>query len=88
MEYPRLETATLADVSDRYYFAVQCQLCHRRIRLSLVTLRTRLGDSYPLSRIRPRLRCTSCLSKRLTITFLAPDQAVGNLRALFLEKAV
>jgi hypothetical protein len=55
----------------------------RSRRLSLVKLRQTLGDSYPVVKVLGRLRCGTCRSKQITVTFLAPHQAVGNLAHLF-----
>jgi hypothetical protein len=79
-------TATLADVDDRYYYGVYCQSCMRGCRISLVRLRRTLGEGYPVAKILGRLKCSTCGSKRITVTFLAPHQAVGNLGHLFREE--
>jgi hypothetical protein len=88
MDYARLETAKLADVDDAYYYAAQCRSCLRHRRMSLVRLRATLGDDFPLKDVRPRLKCTTCGSKAMVITFLAPGQAVGDLARLFREAPV
>jgi hypothetical protein len=88
MDYARLETAKLSDVDDSYYYAADCQSCLRSRRLSLARLRAALGDDYPLKDIRPRLKCATCGSKAMIITFLAPNQAVGNLAQLFSQEPV
>jgi hypothetical protein len=86
MEYAKLETATLAHVDDRYYYSAYCRKCKHSARLSLVKLRASLGDDFPVSRIRQRLRCERCKSRAVVITFLAPDQRGGNLAQMFQEK--
>jgi len=83
MEYARLETATLAHVDDRYYYGAYCRMCRHHARVSLLRLRARLGDDFPLMKVKDRLRCERCRSKAVTITFLAPDQRGGNLVQLF-----
>jgi hypothetical protein len=83
MEYAKLETAALAHVDDSYYYAAYCRKCKHVARLSLVKLREHLGDSFPLRKIKDRLRCERCSSRRIVITFLAPDQKTGNLAHLF-----
>jgi hypothetical protein len=88
MDYARLETAKLSDVDDTYYYGADCRSCLRSSRISLVRLRATLGDDFPLKDIRPRLKCTTCGSKAMVITFLSPNQAVGNLARLFQEKPV
>jgi hypothetical protein len=88
MDYARLETAQLAHVDDTYYYGADCQSCLRSRRLSLVRLRAMLGDDFPVKDIRPRLKCTTCGSKAMIITFLAPNHAVGNLAQLFQETPV
>lgn len=87
MEYAKLETATLAHVDDSYYYGAYCRKCKHSARLSLAKLRAHLGDTFPLSRIRDRLRCEHCGSKQIVVTFLAPDQRTGNLMELFSRKA-
>lgn len=85
MEYATFNTAKLADVDDSYYFGVHCQSCLRNARLSLARLRGLLGDDFPVVNLRTRLKCSTCGSKQLTVTFLAPHQAVGSLAHLFNE---
>jgi hypothetical protein len=79
-------TAKLAEVDDRYYYGVSCQSCMRSARLSLTRLRGLLGDDFLVVKVRPRLKCSTCGSKELTVTFLAPYQAVGHLADLFHRK--
>jgi hypothetical protein len=87
MEPANYNSAKLADVNDDYYFGVYCQSCLRDARLSLTRLRGLLGDDFPVVKVRARLKCSTCGSKQLTVTFLAPHQAVGNLAHLFNEVA-
>ena len=83
MDYANYSSAKLRDVDDRYYFGVHCRSCLRGARLSLPRLRVLLGDDFPVVKVRTRLKCSVCGSKELTVTFLAPYQAVGNLADLF-----
>ena len=83
MDYATLETAALAHVDDRYYYGAYCGQCKHSARLSLVKLRARLGDDFPLLNVRERLRCKRCGSRHIIITFLRPDQRGGSLSALF-----
>jgi hypothetical protein len=83
MEYARLETALLKDVNDDYYYGCQCTSCLHTARLSLSKLRARLGADFPLRKIRERLKCQICSSRKVTITFLSPHQKGGNLHELF-----
>jgi hypothetical protein len=87
MEFARLETATLKDVNDEYYFGCSCQSCLHTARLSLSKLRSLLGDDFPLRKIRERMKCVICSSRRVTITFLGPHQKAGNLHHLFDKEA-
>jgi hypothetical protein len=80
-------SAKLADVDDSYYYGVSCQSCLREARISLMRLRAVLGDDYPVVKVLSRLKCRTCHSKQVTVTFLAPNQAVGNLAYLFQETA-
>jgi hypothetical protein len=77
------ETDTLAHVDDSYYFGAYCRNCKHGARLSLIKLRAALGDAYPLVKIRHRLYCQNCRSRLVVVTFLAPNQMVGNLVQLF-----
>jgi hypothetical protein len=86
MEYARLETATLKDVTDDYYYGCSCTSCLHSARLSLSTLRAHLGADFPLNKIRERLKCQICSSRKVTITFLGPHQKAGNLHHLFEKK--
>ena len=87
MEYANYSTAKLIDVDDHYYYGVSCSSCMRSARISLVHLRAVLGDDYPVVKVLTRLRCRTCRSKQVTVTFLGPHQAVGNLADLFNEPA-
>jgi hypothetical protein len=83
MEYARLETGTLKDVTDDYYYGSSCQSCLHTARLSLSKLRSHLGADFPLIKIRERLKCRICSSRKVTVTFLGPHQKGGNLHHLF-----
>lgn len=85
MEYAKLETAALAHVDDSYYYGAYCRKCKHAARLSLAKLRAHLGDDFPLIKVRERLRCRSCRSRQVVVTFLAPDQKTGSLVQLFRE---
>jgi hypothetical protein len=87
MEYTRLETGTLKDVTDDYYYGCSCQSCLHTARLSLSRLCSHLGGEFPLLKIRERLKCVICSSRKVTITFLGPHQKGGNLRYLFEKEA-
>jgi hypothetical protein len=84
--YARLETGTLKDVTNDYYYGCHCTSCLHTARLSLSKLRSHLGDDFPLIKIRERLKCQICSSRKVTITFLSPDQKGGNLYQLFLKE--
>jgi hypothetical protein len=85
MEYAKLETATLAHVDDSYYYGAYCRKCKHAARLSLEKLREHLGDTFPLVKLKDRLRCERCRSRQIVITFLAPNQKTGNVASLFRE---
>ena len=86
MEYATFNSATLADVDDSYYYAVDCRSCLRNARISLLRLRGLLGDDFRVIQVKTRLKCSTCGSKQFTVTFLAPNQAVGSLTNLFQQK--
>jgi hypothetical protein len=88
MEYAELETAALAHVDDDYYYGAFCGKCKHTARLSLVKLRDRLGDDFPLKDVRSRLRCRRCRSRHIVVTFLGPHQRAGSLALLFGEPLV
>jgi hypothetical protein len=83
MEYARLETGTLKDVTDDYYYGCSCTSCLHTARLSLSKLRSHLGADFPLRKIRERLKCVICSSRKVTITFLGTHQKGGNFLHLF-----
>jgi hypothetical protein len=85
MEYAKLDTATLAHVDDSYFYGAYCRKCKHAARLSLVKLREHFGDTFPLAKIKDRLRCEHCSSRQIVITFLAPNQKTGNVAHLFRE---
>jgi hypothetical protein len=87
VEYAKLETACLAHVEDSYYFGAHCRKCGHHARLSLAKLRARLGDDFPVRKVRDKLRCERCADRRqIVITFLSPDQRTGSLTHLFERK--
>src|ERR1700731_1511294 len=77
MDYARLETATLSHVDDSYYYGAYCRKCKHSARLSLSKLRAHLGDTFPLRKIKDKLRCERCSSRQIVITFLAPTSGPG-----------
>jgi hypothetical protein len=83
MEYARLETAALAHVDDTIYYGPYCRNCKHSARLSLDKLRAHLGDSFPLLKVKDRLRCERCGSRAIVITFLATNQRTGSIARLF-----
>jgi hypothetical protein len=85
--YATLESGTLKDVNDDYYYGCHCTSCLHNARLSLPRLRSHLGDDFPLRKIRERLKCQTCSSRKITVTFLGPHQRGGNLHYLF-EKPI
>jgi hypothetical protein len=85
MENAKLETAALAHVDDSYYYGAYCRKCKHAARLSLERLREILGDTFPLVKLKDRLRCERCSSRQIVITFLAPNQKTGNVASLFRE---
>jgi hypothetical protein len=46
-------------------------------------VRSHLGADFPLRKIRERLKCQICSSRKVTITFLGPHQKGGNMHYLF-----
>jgi hypothetical protein len=85
--FARLETALLKDVTDDYYYGCHCTSCLHTARLSLSKLRSHLGDDLPLIKIRERLKCQVCSSRKVNTTFLGPHQKGGNLHHLFEKEA-
>jgi hypothetical protein len=83
VDYPKLETALLKDVDDRFYYGANCRSCLHTSRLSLTKLRVHLGDDFPVAKIRDRLKCDLCGCKTVVITYLTPSRATGSLVYLF-----
>ena len=54
MDYARLETATLNDVTADHCYGCHCTSCLHAARLSLSKLRAHLGPDIPLIKIRER----------------------------------
>jgi hypothetical protein len=75
--------AKLSDVDDSYYYAVGCRSCQRHVRISLVRVHAVLGGDFALIDLIKRLKCTTCGSRKVTVTYLKPSQAVGSLSHLF-----
>ena len=86
MEFAKFETAKLHDVTDDYYFAAECSKCRHRRRLSLKKLKAHLGDDFLLIDIRPRLRCEICRSRKVVVSFLAPNNRFSTLLARLFQE--
>ena len=86
VEYPKLETALLRDMDDRFYYGANCSSCLHASRLNLRKLREHLGGDFPLAKVRARLKCDLCGSKAVTVTYLTPEQCTGSLVHLFDKK--
>lgn len=80
--------AKLGDVDDSYYYAVSCTSCLRHVRISLIRAREKLGADFPVLDLIKHLKCTICGSRKVTVAYLKPSQAVGNLWSLFQRKPV
>jgi hypothetical protein len=48
-------------------------------------LRQHLGATYPLVKVKDRLRCEQCASRAVVITFLAPNQKTAHVAYPFGE---
>ncbi|RUV10591.1 MULTISPECIES: hypothetical protein [unclassified Mesorhizobium] len=57
-----------------------CLHCNRHQRLDLPALRDRLGPDAPAMEwnLRPKMKCASCGSKRVTLTY-SPDTSPKDL---------
>ena len=78
MGYGHLET----DCIDSYNYGAYCRKCKHSARLSLPKLRAHLGDTFPLVKIRDKLRCERCRSRQIVITFLAVIRKYSAARRL------
>lgn len=85
MDYPLFNTARLGEITDKYYFAAQCAECKHGKRLNVARLTQTLGQDFAVIKVRQRLRCTRCGSKRVVVSFLNPSQRSNNLIHLFDE---
>lgn len=88
--HPRLEDAKLGELNDTdYYYGASCQSCLRKVRLSLARLRTQLGDDFPLVKVRTRLKCSTCQSKSIIVSFWTPvHRGLPDVRKAFTERTV
>jgi hypothetical protein len=86
VEYANCSSAKLADVDDSYYYGVNCRSCLRGARLSLTRLRDLLGDDFLVVRVKTRLKCSICGSKRFSVAAPGggkprqPVQRAGTVR--------
>ncbi len=86
VDHANYSTAKLADVDDHYYYGVSCRSCLRSERVSLTKLHSVLGGHYPVVIVVKPVKCRKSGSKEITVTFLAPNQAVGSLTHPFAQK--
>ena len=84
MDYATLERDTLAHINDSYYLGAHCRKCGHHARLSVVKLKSHLGEGFRLAKLRDRLRCERCGDrKQIVLRLLNPSQRTGNLVHLF-----
>jgi hypothetical protein len=86
--YIKLGEATLGQVDDSYYYGASCQECHHSQRLSLLRLRSALGEAYKLVDVRSRLKCSACGSRRFIIAYFTPAHRNATLERYFTEPAL
>jgi hypothetical protein len=78
-----LETATLGDVDESYYYSAYCRDCQHGARL--LKLREHRGADFPLAKVRGRLRCELCSARDPTICFLTSEHRTGTLVQFFIR---
>jgi hypothetical protein len=87
MPYAGLETATLGDVDENYYYSAYCQKCQHGARLSLPKQREHFGADFPPIKVRERLRCERCSARDPIIGFLTPEHRTGILVQFFTRQS-
>jgi len=77
VDHANYSTAQLADVDDYCYYGASCRSCLRSARFSQTKLCSVLGGDYPVVKVLKRLKWRTCGPREITVTYLAPNQAVG-----------
>ena len=70
---------SLNDLLESFHLYAECERCQRSMQLNLEKLIERLGDDFPITELRAKLRCTSCniRGQDLRIVFVGlPDKRV------------
>ena len=58
-----LALSTLSDLAESFRLYGVCHACHASRALDLATIVHRLGESFPIQGVKPRLRCRECRLK-------------------------
>jgi transcription elongation factor Elf1 len=79
------ENLTLAQAWPRIIYLAQCKACKHRTRVDLKAVAEKLGESFPINDLRPKLRCTACGHPDAIICTLYKE-STGNLVSDALEE--
>ena len=51
---------SLNDLVESFHLYAECERCQRSVQLDVEKLIARLGEDFPITGVRDRIRCTSC----------------------------
>ena len=54
---------SLAEAEQQLYYGAECAKCHEVRRVDLKAAMAKLGEDYPLGRLKAHIRCAKCGSK-------------------------
>ena len=70
---------SLNDLLESFHLYAECERCQRSVQLSIEKLIQRLGNDFPVTELRAKLRCTSCniRGQDLRIVFCGTARKAG-----------
>lgn len=61
---------TLAEAVSELVYLIECSACKHKARIDLTAMAAKLGDSFLVDDLRPRLKCAQCGSRNTIATTL------------------
>lgn len=76
---------TLGQAAKEQVYLISCSICKHKTQVDLAAMVAKLGESFPLDNLRPRLKCSKCGSKKTisTTLWLSSTATEGFVRRFF-----